>query len=96
MKNIESLLTYLGEPYTQKTIDFEETVYRLLHNDYELEVSNCSKKDGPFTVYVWKNKNEIIGTYSGIRGRETLKDFLGYCSVKYQNLTAEFQVEREP
>ena len=36
-----------------------------------------------------------MGVYHGIKGQEHLKDILGYCAVKYQNLLSEIQVERE-
>lgn len=36
-----------------------------------------------------------MGIYSHIKSNEDLKDLLGYCSVKYQNLFSRILVERE-
>lgn len=96
MSKINEALEYLGMPYQIRIIDKEPVIYRKL-NDFEFEVSGLHKSAVNCTVYVWRNSphQEIIGIYSGIRSFDDLKDFLGYCSVKYQNLLSKIQVERE-
>ena len=96
MKTVDIIRDYLGDPYVVTTIDQEAVVYRNLGNGYDFEVSGAHSLNGPFTLYVWaEHPRRIVGIYSHIRGRKNLKDVLGYCAVKYQNLLAEIQIERE-
>lgn len=96
MKTVDIIRDYLGDPYVVTTIDREEVVYRNLGNGYGFEISGVHALNGPFTLYVWTDHpRQIVGTYKHIRGRKNLKDVLGYCAVKYQNLLAEIQVECE-
>lgn len=96
MSTINKALEYLGKPYQIKTIDTEPVVYRNL-NDFEFEVSGLHKSAVNCTIYVWQKKpyQKLIGIYNNIQSIEDLKDLLGYCSVKYQNLFSRIHVERE-
>lgn len=96
MAKINEILEYLGSPYHISTIDNEPVIQRQLDN-FELEVSGLHKNSMDCTIYVWMSSphRELIGIYSGIRTKEDLKDLLGYCSVKYQNVLSRIQVERE-
>lgn len=96
MPYIDTVLSYIGEPYSIKTLDKEPVIYRLLPNGIEFEVSGLHSAKSSCSLYVWKTSpRELIGVYHKIKGTGTLKDFLGYCSTKYQNLIFEIQVERE-
>lgn len=96
MPKIENILRYLGAPYSITEIDGEEVIYRSFTN-FDFEVSGINGRSNSFTLYVWDTTSTptIIGTYSNIRGKENLKDVLGFYAVKYQNLISEIQVERE-
>lgn len=96
MSKINEILKYIGAPYQISTIDNEPILYRQFEN-LEFEVSGLHKRSMNCTVYVWLTSphRELIGIYSGIRTIEDLKDVLGYCSVKYQNVLSRIQVERE-
>lgn len=96
MTKINKILEYLGPPYHISTIDNEPVIHRQL-DKFELEVSGLHKKSMNCTVYVWicSPHRELIGIYRGIRTKEDLKDLLGYCAVKYQNVLSRIQVERE-
>lgn len=97
MSKIESVLAYLGEPYTISALDNEPVIYRKLENGYELEVSGVHGNAGTYSLYVWQTapSRELVGVYHGIRGEQTLKDVLGHCAFRFQNLSAKIQVERE-
>lgn len=96
MKKIESILHYLGAPYSIATMDGEEVIYRSFTN-FDFEVSGVNGHSNNFTLYVWDTASAptIIGIYSNIKGKEKLKDILGFYAVKYQNLISEIRVERE-
>ena len=96
MSQVNDALEYLGKPYQIKTIDTEPVVYRKL-DSFEFEVSGLHKSAMNCTVYVWKSvpHRELVGIYNGIQSLDDLKDLLGYCSVKYQNLFLKIQAERE-
>lgn len=96
MSKINEVLEYLGKPYQIRIIDMEPVIYRKL-NDFEFEVSGLHKSMGGCTLYVWKTvpHQEIVGIYSDIRNLDDLKDLLGFCSVKYQNVLSRIRVERE-
>lgn len=94
--HIQSLLEYLGEPYIITTIDLEDVIYRSFPNGYEFEISGCHKYDGPYTLFVWKDKTNTVAIYSDIKTRSNLKDLLGFYATKYQNLCDQVRVEREP
>ncbi len=96
MLKIDEVLNYLGKPYQIRTIDGESVIYRPL-KQFEFEVSGLHKVPLDCTLYVWLTHphRELVGTYSNIQNKEDLKDLLGYCSVKYQNLFSRIQVERE-
>lgn len=96
MSKINEILEYLGSPYHISNMDHEPVICRQLDN-FELEVSGLHKKSLDCTIYVWMNSphRKLMGIYSGIRAKEDLKDLLGYCSVKYQNVLSRIQVERE-
>ncbi len=95
MTKLQSVLTYLGHPYSTNTIDGEDIIYRKLSNNYEFEVSGIHGNSRDCTIYVWDELQRIVGVYSKVQYPETLKDFLGYLAVKYQNLTSEILAERE-
>lgn len=96
MSKINRILEYLGPPYCLSTIDGEPVIYRKFEN-IEFEVSGVHKQSMNCVIYVWMTypHRELVGIYSGIRTIEDLKDVLGYCSVKYQNVLSRIQVERE-
>ncbi len=96
MARINKTLEYLGEPYHISNIDNEPVIHRQLDN-FEFEVSGLHKPSMDCTLYVWMvhPHRELLAVYSGIRTKEDLKDLLGYCSVKYQNVLSRIQVERE-
>lgn len=96
MAKINEILEYLGLPYHISIIDKEPVVYRQFDN-IEIEVSGLHKKAMNCTIYVWMTSphRELMGIYSNIRTKENLKDLLGYCAVKYQNLLSQIHVERE-
>lgn len=96
MRKIDEVLHYLGEPYRITKIDKEDVIYRSF-GSYEFEVSGVSGRSNDFTLYVWKTSDvrTIIAIYSGIRGKENLKDVLGYYAAIYQNLLSQIRVERE-
>lgn len=96
MKKIESILNYLGAPYCVTKIDGEEVIYRSFIN-FDFEVSGINGHSDNFTLYVWDTTSTpvIIGIYSNIKGKENLKDILGFYATKYQNLLSDIQVERE-
>lgn len=96
MSKINDILEYIGAPYRLSTIDKEPIIYRQLEN-LEFEVSGLHKRSMDCTVHIWMTSphRELISIYGGIHTKEDLKDLLGYCSVKYQNVLSRIQVERE-
>ena len=96
MAKIDDVQKYLGEPYTVVTMDGEPVIYRAF-NGFDFEVSGINGRSNNYTLYVWRTDthNEIIGIYNNIKGKEALKDILGYYATKYQNLLSGIQVERE-
>lgn len=96
MDKISEILAYLGEPYQITTIDKEPVIHRSLKN-FEFEISGLHKHPMNCTLYVWMSSphRELLGIYSSIQTKEALKDILGYCAVKYQNLLSQIRVERE-
>lgn len=97
MKNIEKVRQYLGEPYTITMIDGEEVIYRDLGNGFDFEVSGVRTGSETYSLYVWETipHKEIVGVYHKIHGAQELKDVLGYCAFRYQNLREKILVERE-
>lgn len=96
MSQIEEVLGYLGEPYFITKRDGEDVISRTFEN-LEFEVSGLHKKGIKCSLYVWMTRphTELMGIYHNIRNKEDLRDLLGYCAVKYQNLLSRIQVERE-
>ena len=96
MAQLDETLKYLGEPYFLTTIDGEPVISRAL-TDFEFEISGLRKRSFNCSLYVWMTRphRELMGIYHGIRSKEDLKDLLGHCAVKYQNLFSRIQVERE-
>lgn len=95
MALIDETLNFLGAPYCIRNIDLEPVIYRSLAQ-YEFEVSGLHCKKMDCTLYVWRTSpRELAGIYSGIKSKEDLKDLLGYCAVRCQNLLSRIQVERE-
>lgn len=96
MALIDDTLKFLGQPYCVQSIDSEPVIYRFL-GQFEFEVSGLHSRTMNCTLYVWRTTpcRELVGIYSSIKTKEDLKDLLGYCSVKYQNLFSRIQVERE-
>lgn len=77
-KNLMALLEELGPNYHIQAIDFEDCIYRDL-GDYDIEISGCRKKNGPFSVFVWlKSKKTIVYRKAGIRTTRGLKAELNY------------------
>lgn len=93
MNKCKKVCEMLGNPYTTTIIDGEEVIYRKLNDAYDIEVSG----NDPYTVFVWclEGHKEIVGIYRGIRGLEVLKDTLGYCAFKFQNLHEKIHIESE-
>ena len=95
MALIDDTLRFLGPPYGIRSIDLEPVIYRST-GQYEFEVSGLHDKRMDCTLYVWRTSpQELVGIYSGIRTMEDLKDLMGYCAVRYQNLLSRIQIERE-
>lgn len=96
MNRIDKVLAYLGEPYRITVIDHEPVIYRSFDH-FEFEVSGLHKRVMDCTLYVWMTSphRDLVGIYSNIRSTGDLKDLLGYCSVRYQNLFSRILVERE-
>ena len=97
LRQIDKVLQYLGEPYSITQINGEDVIYRDLGNGYDFEVSGVHNGSKHFSLYVWQIEphKEIMGIYHNIRDAEQLKDVLGYCAFRYQNLQRKIQVERE-
>ncbi len=96
MPQIDETLGYLGEPYFITEMDGEPVISRTLE-DFEFEVSGLHKKKFNCSLYVWMTHphRELMGIYHDIQSKEDLKDLLGYCAIRYQNLFSRIQVERE-
>lgn len=96
MNKIDEILSYLGTPYFIATRDGEPVICRTLEN-FEFEISGLHKNRLNCSLYVWMTHphSELMGIYHNIQSKEDLRDLLGYCSVKYQNLFSRIQVERE-
>ena len=95
MALIDDTLNFLGLPYCIRNIDLEPVIYRSMVQ-YEFEISRLHGNTVNCALYVWrKSPRELVGIYSNIKTKEDLKDLLGYCSVKYQNLFSRIRVERE-
>lgn len=96
MNKINEILNYLGTPYFITTRDNEPIICRTL-KDFEFEISVLHKKVLDCSLYVWMlhPHRELMGIYHNIQSKEDLRDLLGYCAVKYQNLFSRIQVERE-
>ncbi len=96
MSQINEILNYLGAPYFVTTRDGEPVICRTLE-DFELEISGLRKRALNCSLYVWMTHphRELMGIYHHIQSKEDLRDLLGYCAVKYQNLFSRIQVERE-
>ena len=94
---VDKMVAYLGEPYSASVIDGERVVYRKLNEDFDFEVSGVRQGKKLYSLYVWRLRphREIVGVYHNINGAEALKDFLGYCAVRYENRLSGIQVERE-
>lgn len=78
------------------TLDHEPVIYHQLDN-FELEVAGLHKKSMDCTIYVRTSSphHELASIYCGIQTKEDLKDLLGFCSVKYQNVLSRIQFERK-
>lgn len=77
-KNLQNMLNELGQNYGIQTIDMEDCIYRDL-GDYEIEISGCRKKNGPFSVFIWlKSKKTIVYRKTGIRSLRRLKSELNH------------------
>lgn len=95
MKLLQKIISDIGSPYEIRNVDMEDVIYRRLDNGYEFEVSGIYSSSGKCTLYVWgTDPKKVVGIYSGVPVR-SLKDFLGYYAVRYQNLVEQIQVERE-
>lgn len=94
---VDKMVEYLGEPYCASVIDGERVVYRKLNEDFDFEVSGVHQGKKLYSLYVWRLRphREIVGVYHNIHGAEVLKDFLGYCAIKYGNRLSSIQAERE-
>ncbi|ARF70684.1 hypothetical protein B7C51_24740 (plasmid) [Paenibacillus larvae subsp. pulvifaciens] len=88
-KNLKAVLEHLGNQYTVKTIDLEECAYRKLNDRYDIEISGCRKKNGPYHVYVWDITRgtsvaaQIVEQFSDIKGLPQLKATLKHIETKY-------------
>lgn len=95
MSLLQKLVSSLGNPYIVRRLDRESIIYRRLDNGYELEVSGIRSMSGKCCLYVWKEVLRVLtGIYSDIPVKD-LKDALGHCAFKYQNLSEKIRVERE-
>lgn len=90
-KKIKDICLQLGEPYTIKVIDRENSIYRDLGNGFDIEVSGLDnqKKSINASIYVWQTKNFIhtVETIHDINSIIELKDTLGYLAIKYLNIS---------
>lgn len=96
VSRFRNVLDYLGAGYSSRCIDGEDCIFRRLSNGVEFEVSGAAT-GRHMSLYVWRTegRQQLIGVYHGIASAEALKDILGYAAVRYQNLMAQIQVERE-
>ena len=96
MDYIQDVLAYLGPPYHTSIRDHEPVILRSLDH-FEFEISGLHQAKMNCILYIWMTHphQELMGIYSGIKSKEDLKDLLGYCSIKYQNVLSRIQVERE-
>lgn len=62
--HIKKLCRKLGSQYSIKVIDLEPVIYRDFHNGYDVEVSglNHNSDRARTTIYLWKDKSEIVRT----------------------------------
>lgn len=71
--NLLKMIKLLGADYGIKRIDFEDCVYRDL-GDFDIEISGCGRKRGPFDVYVrQKQPLRIVYQKHNIRNHRELK-----------------------
>lgn len=94
MDNLHSLASYLGEPYRIQRIDGEAVISRSIEGGNSIEVSGAFRKNGPYDIYVWDGSKRIVAIYSEVKGREILKDLLGYISISYRSPAGSYRVER--
>lgn len=60
VKNLLRVLDYLGKDYSIAKIDGGVCIYRDLGNGLDFEIEGAQRKNGPYSVYVWKDKNHIV------------------------------------
>lgn len=67
-KRKQTVLDYLGKPYTIKTIDREDCVYRSLGNGYDIEISGIDRPE--------KRKNicDFIAVWEGLHTVKYVRD----------------------
>lgn len=77
-KNLKTMLTALGPNYRVKRIDMEDCPYRDL-GDFDIEISGCRKRKGPFHVFVWqKSPLTIVHRKLDLKSIATLKRELSH------------------
>lgn len=67
-KGLKDLCLSLGDRYRIVTFDFEPVVYRNFFNGFEIEVSrlNNNRKNPLGTIFIWKDKKDVIRAIRGI------------------------------
>lgn len=89
-KKIKDICFQLGEPYSIKLIDFENTIYRDLGNGFDIEVSGLDnhQKSINASIYVWRTKLflDTVETIHNITSIIELKNTLDYLAIKYLNI----------
>lgn len=64
VEHIKKLCRELGNQYSIKVIDLEPVIYRDFYNGYDIEISgvNQNRPTARATIYLWKDKREIVRT----------------------------------
>lgn len=89
-KKLKDICSQLGSDYSIKPIDGEQSIYREMNSNYNLEVSGLNNNDEIIeaTIYLWRTKPypQVIETVRDVKFLEFLKTSLTNLVGKYQNL----------
>lgn len=74
-ERLKQLCKEMGNQYSIKVIDLEPVIYRDFHNGYDVEISGLNRNSSRTraTIYLWKDKREIVRTLEKVKQEQLVQ-----------------------
>ena len=88
-KNQQDLAEFLGPDYSVRVVDIASCVFRRLNDRFDIEIVGTTRRNGPFSVYVWDVPHveheaaRLLDVHQDIPGQAALKELLDGLVRKY-------------